>query len=105
VVKPLVVYERDEVVEETLLLEKAQALIAEGTYTTLLANVDTRVFIDRTYLETRAHREKRARHVSELDPFIDRVLAIEHEIIASHKRDADLIVATDYTVSVPSKCV
>ncbi len=38
-------------------------MIAEGTYTTLLPNADTRVFIDRTYLETRAHREKRARHI------------------------------------------
>lgn len=104
-VKPLVVYARDEITEETLELGAARVLIAEGTYTTLLANVDTRVFIDRTYLETRAHREKRARHESELDPFIDRVLAIEHEIISSHKANADLIVATDYTVSVPVKCV
>jgi uridine kinase len=104
-VKPLVVYDRDEITEETLEFGDARVLVAEGTYTTLLANVDTRVFIDRSYLETRAHREKRARHRSELDPFIDRVLAIEHEIISSHKADADLIITSDYTVSVPIKCV
>ncbi len=104
VVKPLVVYEQDEITQETLDFGEARVLIAEGTYTTLLPNTDTRVFIDRSYLETRAHREKRARHKSELDPFIDQVLAIEHEIISSHKADADLIVTTDYTVSVPVKC-
>lgn len=104
VVKPLVVYERDEITEETLEIGEARVLIAEGTYTTLLANADTRVFIDRSYLDTRAHREKRARHESELDPFIDQVLAIEHVIISAHKADADLIIASDYTVSVPVKC-
>lgn len=104
-VKPLVVYERDEIAQETLEFGEAQVLIAEGTYTTLLANVDSRVFIDRTYLETRAHRENRARHKSELDPFIDRVLAIEHEIIYAHKADADIVITTDYTVSIPVKCV
>lgn len=104
-VKPLVIYTQDEIVEETLELAELQVVIAEGTYTSLLENVDTRVFIDRTYLETRAHREKRARHGSELDPFIDQVLAIEHQIIASHKVNADLIITSDYTVIVPVKCV
>ncbi len=98
-VKPLVVYEHDEITEEALDVVHTCVLVAEGTYTSLLANVDARVFIDRTYLETRAHREKRARHAAELDPFIDQVLAIEHRIISSHKANADLIIAADYSVS------
>ena len=72
--------------------------IAEGTYTTLLENVNTRVFIARNYLDTRAHREKRQRHSSELDEFTARVLRIEHEIISSHRRRADIVITRDYDV-------
>lgn len=97
--KPLVNYTDDAISEETLAVNDARVLIVEGTYTTLLKNVDTRVFIDRSYLETRKHREKRARHASELDPFIDRVLAIEHEIIASHKIRATVIIDSNYEAS------
>ena len=44
-------------------------LIAEGTYTTLLENVDYRVFIDRDYHDTRGDREERARqHIAGLEP-------------------------------------
>lgn len=98
-IKPLVVYQEDQIVDEEIDVGEVQVAIAEGTYTTLLEQVDTRVFIDRTYLDTRAHREKRARHQSELDPFIDRVLAIEHDIICAHKSKADLIVHNDYSVT------
>lgn len=96
--KPLVVYEADTIEAETIDVSSARVMVAEGTYTTLLDNADTRVFIDRSYLQTRAHREKRARHASELDPFIDRVLALEHEIISAHKSRADLIADEDYNV-------
>jgi uridine kinase len=101
-VKPLVLYGQDQITEETLDVAGSRVLIAEGTYTTLLENVDARTFIDRSYIDTRAHREKRARHESELDPFIDQVLAIEHRIISAHKIRADLVIAADYTVSIPA---
>ncbi len=101
-VKPLVLYEQDQITEETLDIAGSQVLIAEGTYTTLLKNVNTRTFIDRNYIDTRTHREQRARHESELDPFIDQVLAIEHGIISAHKARADLVIAADYTVRVPA---
>lgn len=55
--KPLVIYEDDAVTSESMSLEGATVAIAEGTYTTLLENVNTRVFIDRSYEDTRAHRE------------------------------------------------
>jgi uridine kinase len=101
-VKPLVLYGQDQITEETLDIAGSRVLIAEGTYTTLLENVNTRTFIDRNYIDTRIHREKRARHESELDPFIDQVLAIEHDIISAHKARADLVIAADYTVSIPA---
>ncbi len=96
--KPLVIYEEDRVTTERFDVGDCQVAIAEGTYTTTLSNVDTHVFIDRDYRETRSHRDKRRRSDAELDPFIDRVLAIEHEIISAHKPLAQLIVDKDYSV-------
>ena len=96
--KPLVIYEEDRVTTERFDVGDSQVLIAEGTYTTTLSNVNTHVFIDRDYFETRSHRDKRRRSDAELDPFIERVLAIEHEIISAHKALAQLIVDKDYFV-------
>jgi len=100
--KPLVIYEEDKVTSETMAFAEARVAIAEGTYTTLLESVTHRVFIDRDYTQTRKHREKRKRDPSELDPFIDRVLAIEHGIISSHKARADIIIDADYCASLVS---
>lgn len=95
--KPLVRYAEDRIDAETVDLSGYDVAIAEGTYTSLL-DADVRVFIDRDWQQTRAHREKRKRDVSELDPFIDRVLEIEHEIISGHKARADLIIDPDFNV-------
>ena len=59
-------------------------------------NVDARIFIDRTRLETRAAREKRGREP--MDPFIEEVLEIEHAIISAHKARADIVITRDYRV-------
>ncbi len=97
--KPLVVYETDSVTAEDMPTAEARVAIAEGTYTSLLENVDTRVFIARDYQETRAHREKRKRDAAELDPFIDEVLKIEHAIISEHRARADIVINADYSVA------
>jgi len=97
--KPLVIYEDDRIDTETLVLKDAAVAIAEGTYTTLLDNADTRIFIDRSYEDTRAHREKRKRDAAELDPFIDKVLQIEHGIISAQKARADIVIGKDYSVA------
>jgi uridine kinase len=96
--KPLVIYEEDRVTTERFDFGDSKVLITEGTYTTTLSNVNTHIFIDRDYLQTRSHRNKRRRSDAELDPFIDRVLAIEHDIISAHKALAQLIVDKDYSV-------
>lgn len=99
--KPLVIYEDDTIVEETMSLEGLAVVIAEGTYTTLLENVDTHIFIARNRLETRQARERRARE--EMDPFIERVLEIEHDIIAPHRTRADIVITRDYEVEFVSE--
>lgn len=97
--KPLVIYKDDRIDNESMSTNNARVAIAEGTYTTLLDNIDTHVFIDRNYEDTRAHREKRKRDESELDPFIDKVLTIEHEIISGNRKRANIIINKDYTVT------
>ena len=97
--KPLVVYETDTITSEEIAVKNVRVAIAEGTYTSLLDKVGTRIFIDRDFSETRAHREKRKRDKSELDPFIDEVLIIEHDIISSHKSRADIVINADYSVT------
>ncbi len=100
--KPLVDYETDSVGDERIVVADARVAIAEGTYTSLLNNVDIRVFIARDYEETRAHREKRKRAAAELDPFIDDVLKIEHGIISLHRARADIVINADYSVTAVS---
>lgn len=96
ITKPLVIYDEDRIDEETISLDGAQVVIAEGVYTSLCEQVDQRVFIARNRLETLEHRMKRARE--DFDPFIEEVLTIEHEIISQHRERADILITRDYDV-------
>jgi len=96
--KPLVDYDKNAVEEETVSLEGVKVVIAEGTYTSLLKNVDTRVFIARNRLDTLEHRRKRNRGEEVGDPFIEQILVMEHKIIAGHKQLADFVITKDYDV-------
>ena len=96
--KPLVVFEEDRVDAETMSLRGLRVLIAEGTYTTLLRNVDKRVFIARDRLETMETRKKRGREA--MEPFMEQVLEIEHAIIAPHRERADIVITRDFDVEL-----
>jgi uridine kinase len=99
ITKPLVDYGSNTVAEETISLEGVKVVIAEGTYTSLLKHADTRVFIDRNWLDTLEYRRRRHRGAETGDPFVEQVLGMEHKIIAGHKQLADLLVRKDYTVA------
>ncbi len=101
ITKPLVIYDEDRVVDERLPVGDARVVIAEGTYTTTLVNADARVFIDRNRLETLESRKKRGRE--EIEPFLEQVLEIEHEIISGQKERADIIITRDYQVILPER--
>ncbi len=90
VTKPLVDFDADSIGVETVDLSGYDVLIAEGTYTTTLKNADKRVFIDRNKMDTVESRKKRAREKQ--DEFLDRILTIEHGIIAPHKELADVVI-------------
>ena len=101
ITKPLVIYDDNTIVEETLSYEGADVVIAEGVYTSLCDHVDRRVFIARNRLETMDHRMKRGRE--EFDPFIEKVLVEEHEIISQHRPKADVIITRDYDVELVTR--
>jgi len=97
--KPLVFYEDNRVEVEEVDVRGNRVVIAEGTYTSLLKNSHFRIFIDRTYIQTLETRRKRGREAP--DPFIERVLELEHEIIKKHKTGADVVISADYCVHEP----
>ena len=72
-------FDEDCVIAERIKVAGAGVIIVEGTYTTLLRNAQSRVFIDRDYHHTREAR-------------LEQVLRIEHEAISRHKSAADIIV-------------
>ena len=91
ITKPLVYFEEARIDEETIEGGPWEAVIIEGTYTSLVPSLDVRAFIDRDYRQTKKHRLERAR-----DPdvaFLEQVLAIEHAEISQHKARADVVIA------------
>ncbi len=97
ILKPLVIFEEDRIIEEKLIVENSQVMIAEGTYTSVLTKVHQRVFIDRTYEDTQESRRLRGREKQ--DDFLEEILRIEHDIISSHKAKADVIITRDHEVN------
>jgi len=100
IIKPLVDYEKNIIEKETISLLGIKVIIAEGTYTSLLKNVDIRIFIARNRLDTLEHRLKRNRGGEAKDPFIEQVLKIEHKIIAGHIQLADFVITKNYEVII-----
>jgi len=98
ITRPLVIFEEDRITRETVSLEGVRVVIVEGTYTTTLKNVHRRVFIDRTYIDTREKRKLRAREIQ--GAFLEQVLEIEHGIISSHRSRADIIITRDFDAQV-----
>ncbi len=98
ITKPLVDYDLNTIEEETISLEGIKVVLAEGTYTSLLKHVDTRIFISRNWQDTLEHRQKRKRGNEVDDPFIEQVLSMEHKIIAGHKQLSDFLITKDYEV-------
>ena len=93
--KPLHLYEEDRFVTEVMPVEHLRVLIADGTYATALRFIDTHVFLDRDYHDTRADREERARDI--LDDVMLQILEREHRIVREHKTLAEIVVAKDFS--------
>ena len=98
ITKPLIDYDSNTIQEETIDLDGIAVLVAEGTYTSLLKHVDTRIFILRDWLDTLEDRKKRNRGKELGDPFIEQVLNVEHKIIAAHRQLADFLITKEHEV-------
>lgn len=79
-------------------LTGVKVVIVEGTYVSLLRNVDTKIFIARNRLDTLDDRKKRNRRNEVNDPFTEQILVTEHKIIAGHRLLADIVVTKDFDV-------
>ena len=98
--KPLVHYRENKIREVIVEMKDVDVVIAEGTYVTLLEDIDCKVFMLRNYEDTYEDRVKRAR--DPIIPFNEEVLKIEHEIIQPHKKLADVLVDDKYRVTANS---
>ena len=97
--KPLSDYSNNVILEESIHIPKDAVIIVEGTYTSMLKEINSRVFIDRDYRTTFEDRKKRGR--DPITPFIEKVLEIEHQIIKTHKEMADIIIDADFKILKP----
>ncbi len=94
--KPLIIYKENKIIKEVFDMTGVHVCVVEGTYTSLLKNVDKRIFIDRDYNETFNDRKNRAR--DKMDSFTEQVLEIEHQIIHNQKFMADIILDKNFKV-------
>ncbi|MBK8444684.1 MAG: hypothetical protein IPL35_15330 [Sphingobacteriales bacterium] len=96
IMRPIMDYAANEQHQNRLFFGKASYLIIEGTYSFRLRRAQYHIFMERTYLDTYEQRKKRGRDI--LSPFVEKVLAIEHPLIAATKTSADALVRKDYSV-------
>ncbi len=98
IIVPVVNYKKNIFLEHQVCIKDKSVLIVEGVYAFLLASLDYKIFMERTYKETLEKRAKRNREA--YDPFVERVLAIEHATILPHKELANVIVEKNYSLAV-----
>ena len=96
IVVPMVNYATDRFEARRVELEGVTVLVVEGTYVLGLEDIDLRIFLEATYADTRDRRRTRARDVD--SPFVERVLAREHDIIARCGELADLVVDRNFAI-------
>lgn len=96
--KPLVDYQKNTIQEEEVDVSGCRVLIVEGTYVASLKHYDTLIFMERTYKETYDNRKERNRERS--SDFIERVLEIEHDIIAAYKPFCHIMIDKNYNLVI-----
>jgi len=90
---PLVDYPGNRFLVQSLPFSSCNILVVEGTYVLGLHDLDVRIFCSATHVQTRERRRARNRDID--DPMVDRVLALEHALIAPTGATADLVIDAD----------
>ncbi len=93
---PRVDYPSDSFHTRPLDFSAASVLLVEGTYVLHLDDVDVRIFLEATHEQTAERRLLRNRDVHA--PIIDRILAIEHEIIAQQATRAQIRIDPAFVI-------
>ena len=84
---------------KTMETNEVDVVVIEGTYVLgEKRDGEVGIFFEHTYVDTKENRLARNREV--VDDFIQRVLEREHEIISALRKDADLVVNKDYTLTI-----
>lgn len=96
IVKPLVIYEENIIVTEQVNGSEFDFCIVEGTYVSLLRNIDYKLFVETTYIDTYSLRLERARDL--MTDFNEQVLEIEHQIIKSQCKLANIVIDKDLNI-------
>ena len=93
---PVVDYETDCFLDRRRDFSDLSVLVVEGTYVLRLDELDIRIFLEATHQDTRARRSARARDID--DSFVERVLRIEHEIIAAQAARAHIVIDRKFRI-------
>ncbi len=98
VLTPVVHYYENKIEEISYQVEDITVLIVEGTYAFYQNETDFNLFMSRNYLQTRELREKRSRGNEVNDPFIEKVLEKEHELVLAKKEKANAWIDYDFNL-------
>jgi uridine kinase len=96
VLAPVVDYPGDRFLARRRDFSQLAVLVVEGTYALRLADLDVRVFLAATHAETAERRRLRARDPHE--PIVDRVLGIEHALVAPQRARAHVVIDRDFRI-------
>jgi len=94
---PILDYVQNRFLNQEVKIDDKSVLIVEGVYSFMLEQLDFKIFMARTYKDTIAKRKERSREI--YDPFVEKVLQIEHSEISPMKDFADLIIRKDYSIA------
>ena len=98
ITKPQVDYHQNKIQSISIDLNDVKVIIFEGTYVSLIKDLQTKVFVLGGPEETLENRKKRNRGIETRDPFVENILQTEHKIIAGHQYLADYIINLEYRV-------
>ncbi len=97
---PQVHYYEDRIEEHEIQLCDYEILIIEGTYAFYLEHLNFKLFMSRTFEQTRELRITRNRGDEVKDPFIEEVLAIEHQLISRKKIEANAFIDYHFNLQI-----
>ncbi len=96
VIAPRADYATDSFLTRRLDFGAMAVLVVEGTYVLRLDDADIRIFLEATHEETAERRRRRNRDVDA--PIIDRMLAIEHALIAPQASRAHIVIDREFGI-------